>query len=137
MELDCQEQIEGSEDPRKEVLSALLFDLALFPNEPILCFDATAVEQQLKNLAAIYYEHVKEIDCIIGRLVNLDMKKLFQTGVYMDSRIKDFTIDGVYRVFNTGTSRSFSKEQASYGLYLIFLAVQSVFYQILGRKVMA
>src|SRR5665213_195729 len=65
MSLDCHE-----EDTGKESLEALLFDLSLFPDEPILTFDSDTTEKQLRNLSNVYYEHARTIDAVIERLVN-------------------------------------------------------------------
>ena len=112
MELDCQEELKESEDRSKEFLEAMLFDLSLFPEEPILVLNSDAVETTLRNLAATYYERAKEIDCIIGRLVNVDMKKLFESGIYSDSRVKEFSIDSIYQALYPGTSRLLKKSKA-------------------------
>jgi hypothetical protein len=137
MELDCQEGLNKAEDPKKEFLEALLFDLSLFPDEPILAFDSDQTENALRNLSAIYCEFTKSVENIIGRLVNVDLKKVFESGIYTDPRIKEISVDGIYHGLNPGSSRTFAKEQSSYGQYLIFLAIQSIFYQITGKKVQA
>jgi hypothetical protein len=133
MALDCQE---GLKEP-EEILEAMLFDLSLFPDEPILVFDSDKVEKQLRNLAATYYEHARTIDAVMDRLVNIDLKKVFESGMYRDSRVQEISIDGIYQALYAGTSRTFSKEQESYGAYLIFIAIQSIFYQMTGKRVMA
>lgn len=136
MEMEYLIQSREPDDPRKDFLEALIFDLSLFADEPILVLDSDLVENMLKNLGAIYYEHSLTIDNIIARLVNMDLKTIFGTGIYQDSRIKDISIDGIYQVLYPGTSRHF-KEQASYGIYLIYLAMENVFYQIIGKRTMA
>jgi len=133
MELDYPEEIKEVEDVRKEFLESMLFDLSLFPDDPILVFDNETVEKKLRDLAAIYYEHASAIDYIIGRLVNTDVKEVFQS-TYKDSRVKEISIGGIYHALYPGTSISFSKAQGSNGIYLIFLAIQSVFYQITGTS---
>ncbi|HTA81467.1 MAG TPA: hypothetical protein VK783_00905 [Bacteroidia bacterium] len=125
-------ELEQERSNDKEYLEALLFDLSLFPEAPILAFDATKVANELCTMGAIYYEHAKEIDTVVGRLVELDMKSLFGKGVYYEPRINELTIDGIYQVFFSGTSRSF-KEQGSYAMYLIYQAIQSIFYQVIGK----
>lgn len=137
MELDCQETFKEAADLKKETLEAMLFDLSLFPGEPILTFDSDKTQSILRNLSAIYTEHRREVECIIGRLVNIDLKKVFETGIYQDSRIREISVDGIYHALYSGTSRTFIKEQASYGMYLIFAAVRSIFYQVIGKKVLA
>jgi len=137
MELDCQEGLGESHDAKKELLQALLFDLSLFPDEPVLAFDSDLMETTLRNLSAIYPEHRPEIECAIGRLVNIDLKKVFETGIYHDSRIREISVDGIYHVLYPGSCRTFTKEQSSYGAYLIYIALQSIFYQVLGKEVQA
>lgn len=135
MTLDSPEDFNISEDPKKEYLESLLFDLSLFPEEPVLTFNSDLAEKELRNLSAIYYEQAKEIDCIISRLVNIDLKKIFDLGIYSDSRVQELSIDGIYHSIYPGSSISFKKSNASYGLYLVVTAMQSVFYQVTGKKV--
>lgn len=135
-------QLMELEPPKREDISALdglkalLFDLSLFPDAPILAFNADLLEIELKVSESLYHEHTQEIEIIIGRMVNVDMKSLFKNGIYHEPRVKQFTIDDIYQAFFPGTSRSF-KEQGSYGMYLIFLAVQNIFYQIIGNRITA
>lgn len=135
MELEYNEPKAG-EETKKEWLEALLFDLALFPDTPILTMDSNHVEGILVEMALIYFEHAKAIDNVISRLVNVDVKQVIEMGIYQDSRIKELSVDGIYHALYPGTSRSF-KEQASYGLYLIYIAMESIFYQVLGKRTMA
>lgn len=117
----------------REYLKALLFDLSLFPEAPILAFDASMVANELYAMAAIYYEHAKEIDKVVGRMVELDMKSLFAKGIYHEPRVNCLSIDGIYQAFFPGTSRSF-KEQGSYAMHLVYLAIQNIFNQVLAIK---
>lgn len=129
-------ELEQERPDDKEYLEALLFDLSLFPETPILAFDATRVANELYAMGAIYYEHAKEIDKIVGRLVEMDMKSIFSNGIFHEPRIKELSIDGIYQVFFPGTSRCF-KEQGSYAMYLIYQAIQSIFYQMVGKSVIS
>jgi len=137
MELDYHAEPKDIEDERKEFLEALLFDLCLFPNERILVFNRVQTEECLRNLAAIYYEHIQAVNSIISRLTSIDMLQVFKGGIYQDTGIKEFTIDGIYRNLYPGTSRTFAKAQGSYGMHLIILAVKSIIYQIAGKKMVA
>jgi Domain of unknown function(DUF2779) len=134
MELDYYAELKEFEDPRKEFLEALIFDLSLFPDEPILVFDRLKVGECLWNLAAIYYEHKDAISAIIIRITNMDMLKVFKSEVYNDPRIENFTLEGIYNSLYPGTSISFPKAQGSYKMHLIILAVKSTLYQIIGKK---
>ena len=137
MELDYCVEPKGVVDERKEFLESLIFDLSLFPNEPILVFNRVEIEACLNKLSAIYYENTTAVDAIISRMTSLDMQEVFKGGIYHDSEIKEFTVDAIYHSLYPGTSRTFAKAQGSYGMHLIILAVQSILYQIVGKKMAA
>ncbi len=137
LEFDYHAEPKDIEDERKEFLEALMFDLSLFPDEPILVFNRMEIEEFLLNLSAIYYENATAVNSIISRLTSIDMLQVFKGGIYQDTGIKEFTIDGIYRNLYPGTSRTFAKAQGSYGMHLIILAVKSIIYQIAGMKMVA
>ncbi len=137
LELDYCAEPKDVVDERKEFLESLIFDLSLFPNEPILVFNRVEIEACLNKLSAIYYENTAAVDAIISRMTSLDMQEVFKGGIYHDSEIKVFTVDAIYHSLYPGTSRTFAKAQGSYGMHLIILAVQSILYQIAGKKMAA
>lgn len=137
MELDYHSEPLDCEDARKDFLDALIFDLSLFPDEPILVFNRVKIEECLRNLSTIYYEHAGSVNSIIHRMITVDMQEVFKSDMYHEPGIREFTIDGIYLALYPGTSRTFAKAQGSYGMHLIILAVQSIFYQITGKKMAA
>ncbi len=134
MELDYCTKQKKDGDARKEFLEALIFDLSLFPDEPIMVFDRKKAEECLRSLAKIYYEHAYEITSILYRLNKVDVLEVFKGETYHDPAIKDFTISGIYHSLYPGTSITFPKTQGSYEMHLIIIAVKSTFYQLIGRK---
>jgi hypothetical protein len=134
MELDYSAAPKPHCDAKKEFLLALLFDLSLFPDEPILVFDREKTEECLRSLAKIYYEHAFEITSIIYRLTKVDVLEVFKGETYHDPAIKDFTLSGIYHSLYPGTSITFPKIHGSYEMHLIIIAVKSTFYQLIGRK---
>ena len=134
MELDYCAEPKSYRDARKGFLMALIFDLELFPDEPILVFDRRKVEESLRSLAKRYYEHAYAVYSIIDRLTKVDMLEVFRGETYHEPAIKDFTLSGIYHSLYPGTVITFPKSQGSFEMHLIILAVKNTLYQIIGRK---
>ena len=134
MELDYCSAPKPYGDAKKEFLEALIFDLELFSDEPILVFDRVKTEECLRSLAKKYYEHAYAIASIIGRLTKVDMLEVFSGETYHEPAIKDFSLSGIYQSLYPGTCVPFPRAQGSYEMHLIILAIKSTLYQIIGRK---
>ena len=79
------------EDPKREFLEKLIFDLNLFnSSEPIVVYGKSSFEDVLNQLSELYYEYADEVDSILERLV--DMEQVFTEQWYWDSRFKGNTI---------------------------------------------
>jgi hypothetical protein len=123
------------EECEKRFIQTLLFDLILFQaDEPIVVFDKEVTEKFLLEVSVRYFEFGDRIDAIIARLV--DMKQVFAQGMYVDSRIEELSINGIYHALNPGSSVNMAT-QGSYALYLIYMALQSIFHQLHGLKIAA
>lgn len=116
------------EDPKKEFMDKLIFDLTLFQSgEPIVVFGKASFADALKNIAEIYYEYAVDIDSIIDRLV--DMEQIFKEQYYWDSRFKGNTVKAIYPVLCSGGTYKAPIVCNSLAMYKIYMAILSIYLQ--------
>jgi hypothetical protein len=136
MVMEYKESPEETEDQKKAYMDALLFDLELFQgDEPIVVFDKDQFELQMQKQFPIMYEHTDAIDQLMERVY--DLKEIFETRMYYDTLFKEATIREIYRVLYGHGHKEKMQIPDSLAMYQIFEALQSIYYQVTGLRVIA
>lgn len=115
------------DDPKKDFLDKLIFDLTLFNStEPIVVWDKSLFTDALKQLSELYYEYADEVDCILERLV--DMEQVFMEHWYSDSKFRGNTVKAIHSVLYPNDRDEI--ESIPMAMYEIYTAIENIFFQI-------
>jgi len=115
------------EDPKKQFLDNLIFDLTLFnTDEPIVVWGKPLFEDALKQVSELYYEYSDEVDCILERLV--DMEQVFTEQLFLDSKFRGNTVKTVHSGFFPSYRGKI--ESISIAMYDIYEALESIYFEL-------
>lgn len=123
-------------DSKKSLFDALLLDLDLFEgNEPIVVFNKNVFENHLQELFPILYAQTDALDSILGRMI--DLKEVFDTRMYYDTLFREASVKEIHRVLYGHSQKETIKIPDSLAMYQIFDALQSIYFQVTGLRVIA
>lgn len=125
-----------AEVPKKAYIEALLLDLGIFQgNEPIVVFDKKRLKNILQEQFPIIYQHTDALDSILGRVH--DLKEVFDSEVYYDTLFRETSVKEIHRVLYTRNSNAGMGISESLAMHQVFEAIQSIYFQVTGLKVVA
>jgi hypothetical protein len=127
LEMKMVHSVNENENPKKEFLERLIFDLTLFEgDEPIVVWEKSLFVDALKQLSEKYYEYADEVDSILERLV--DMEQVFKEQWHWDSRFNGNTVKSVHSALYP--SHNGKIKAISIAMYDIYQAIENIYFQI-------